>query len=219
MKVYIDPDEVFRYIAAKPLSSDSKWKLQVEEAIAQTEAQISPRFCYRFFSFCAQENGVVLEKTALFLPGQNIKQHLKKSDGCVLLAATLGVEMDFLLRQVSTVNMTRGLLLDACADAAIESLCDLACKEILNKLPCGKKLTNRYSPGYGDLPLSVQKTFLQTIDAQRKIGLHVSDASILTPRKSVTAILGITESDKKDIHKCSNCLKRSDCIYSLCGKE
>lgn len=70
-----------------------------------------------------------------------------------------------------------------------------------------KDITFRYSPGYGDLPLDVQSSFLRALDAQKKIGLTVSENNLLFPRKSVTAIIGIINSgSKKKIKSCKNVL-------------
>ena len=58
-------------------------------------------------------------------------------------------------------------------------------------------LTTRYSPGYGDLPIGIQRNFIRLLDTVRRIGLNVSDSGIMIPRKSVTAIIGISEAEKK----------------------
>ena len=136
------------------------------------------------------------------------------------MAATLGGGVEQLIRRKMTMNMTEGLFLDACADAAIEAVCDFVCEEILGGLSPCEYPTKRYSPGYGDLPIDIQGAFLETIDAPKKIGLYVSENKLLTPRKSVTAIIGIAdekESNKKD--SCATCAMFHSCIYKPCRKE
>lgn len=49
----------------------------------------------------------------------------------------------------------------------------------------------RYSPGYGNLDISIQRELLKSLDAERTIGLTASSHNILIPRKSVTAIIGV----------------------------
>ena len=49
----------------------------------------------------------------------------------------------------------------------------------------------RFSPGYGDVPLSLQRDVLAVLDAQRKLGITLSDTFFMTPCKSVTAFVGI----------------------------
>ena len=55
----------------------------------------------------------------------------------------------------------------------------------------GEKLLPRYSPGYGDLPLSVQPDFLAALDAQKTLGITLTETFLMIPSKSVTAIIGI----------------------------
>ncbi len=220
MNIRINPEEVFRYTAAASLSHDADWQWQVEKAIAETEAHISPRFCYRFFSVQPEKNGICLPQTTLFLPGEDIKKHLCHAEECILMAATLGSGTEQLIRRAMAISMTQGLLIDACMDAAIEALCDKVCEEIVTKLDATKSLTDRYSPGYGDLPLTIQNQFLTTLDAQKQIGLHVSEALILTPKKSVTAVLGIVDkSEDKKRSSCKTCNLRETCQYKTCRKD
>ena len=54
-----------------------------------------------------------------------------------------------------------------------------------------KILRPRFSPGYGDLPLDFQKEFLKITDASRKLGISLNDSLLMSPSKSVTAIIGI----------------------------
>ena len=48
----------------------------------------------------------------------------------------------------------------------------------------------RFSPGYGDLSLEVQKEIFSLLDCPRKIGVSLGDSLLMTPSKSVTAIIG-----------------------------
>ena len=100
--------------------------------------------------------------------------------------------MDALLRRTQLADLSRCLVLESCATAAIEEVCDRAEGLIAAEFP-GKSLTSRFSPGYGDLPVTVQGEFLALLDAPRRIGLCATGSSILTPRKSVTAVLGLLE--------------------------
>ena len=81
-------------------------------------------------------------------------------------------------------------------------------------------ITFRYSPGYGDLPLDVQNSFLRALDAQKKIGLTVSENNLLFPRKSVTAIIGIVDSEIKNKRKsCNECSNYENCNFRREGES
>ena len=79
-------------------------------------------------------------------------------------------------------------------------------------------LFRSFSPGYGDLPLDTQKELVQVLDMHRKIGVSLTDSCLMVPSKSVTAILGIsdTKRDKRE-NKCDFCNNRQKCIFRKRG--
>lgn len=130
----------------------------------------------------------------LVLLGQAIARHLKGCGRCMLLAVTLGFAVDRHISAAGQSNPYQALLLDACATTAIEDLADHATergRELLLSEP--HHVTFRFSPGYGDLPLSLQPKLLELLDARRLLGLTVGSSLLLSPIKSVTAIIGITD--------------------------
>ena len=137
----------------------------------------------------------------------------------MLLCATLGAEVDRLIRVAQIRDMAKAVVLDSMASVAIEQVCQQADEIIAAQLP-GCYLTFRYSPGYGDYPVELQKTFLTLLDAPRKIGLSVSDSCLLIPAKSVTAIAGISDlpiPQKK--RGCAVCNLRETCQYRRNGEH
>lgn len=124
--------------------------------------------------------------------------------------------MDTRIRYYEKISMTKAVILDACATMEIEKICNRVCEEIeASLIEDNKRLTSRYSPGYGDLPLDVQKEFLSLLGAEKSIGLTSTPSSILIPRKSVTAIVGIIDIDnKRQDNSCLNCNKYSTCMFN-----
>ena len=155
----------------------------------------------------------------LLLPGQDLARHLAGCREAVLMAATLSAGVDGLLRQSQLRDLGRSLVLEACATAAIEEVCDRGEAMIRGQYP-GRVLTSRYSPGYGDLPVTVQGAFLALLDAPRRLGLCATGSSILTPRKSVTAVVGVREAGAgtpEDGRGCAVCRLRESCVYRKAG--
>ena len=123
-------------------------------------------------------------------------------------SATLGAEADGLIRRAERLDMARALALDCCASAAVEEVCD----QIEAELPF------RYSPGYGDLTLEVQGPLLDLLDAPRRAGLCVTSSDLLAPRKSVTAILGVSDGEiEKTKRSCLGCPAQGSCQYRKAG--
>ncbi len=151
------------------------------------------------------------------LEGESIREHLSGCGDAVLMCVTLGTETDRLIRSAQVEDMASAVVLDAMASVATEQLCDELEAEIAAKFP-EKSLTWRFSPGYGDYPISLQKTFLSLLDAPRRIGLCTNDSSILTPMKSVTAIIGLSDAPvERKRRGCAGCNLNKTCKFRKAG--
>jgi len=115
---------------------------------------------------------------------KSLKTFLGESRKAYIFAATIGLGADMLINRYSTLSPSKAVILDGCATAAIECWCDYLCKEVFS-VPCQE----RFSPGYGDLPLSMQPEILSILSTHLNIGLSMTDSMLLTPTKSVTAIV------------------------------
>jgi hypothetical protein len=209
-------DEVLRYMGCPPDKADPSTRAMAEDCAAKLLENIRPRWAYRVFEVEAEEDGIRLD-CGLLLPGQDLKKHLTGCRRAVLFCATLGAGADGLIRRQESVDMARALTLDCCATAAVEELCDQIELELQGMFP-SCSFPFRYSPGYGDLPLSLQNDLLTLLDAPRRVGLCASASNILTPRKSVTAILGVADQPiAKTIRSCLGCPGYSSCQYRKSG--
>ena len=216
----IDKSEALRYLGHKGQTVPDDLSALIDDCMEQCMSAARPRQVSRRFDLAAEADGLELAGTGLVLPGRDISDHLTGCSACLLMAATLGVDMDNLIKRYESVDLTRSLILDACAASLIESVCDEAEAALRRQAEGeGKGLTSRYSPGYGDLPLDIQPRFTAVLDTVRRIGLCCSRTYILLPRKSVTAVMGIT--GRPSIgpavrqgcgRNCAEC-KLTDCYY------
>ena len=156
-------------------------------------------------------------ENGLLLPGEDLKRHLSGCVRAAIFCATLGAEADALIRRTERLDMGRALTLDCCASTAVEAVCDQIEEELQSKFP-GCSFPFRYSPGYGDLPLEVQGPLLDLLDAPRRAGLCATASHLLTPRKSVTAILGISDKEiERTKRSCLGCPAQGSCQYRKAG--
>ncbi|NGM17926.1 hypothetical protein GMI70_07985 [Eggerthellaceae bacterium zg-893] len=140
----------------------------------------------------AAKTGVDLEGCTLFLPGRDIARHLAGAQRAALLAVTLGFPCEMLLKREKALGAAAGLMVDACASALVEG----AANEVSRLLEedarsRGLRTGQRFSPGYGDLPLSVQPGFIAAIGADKALGISVTPANLLIPTKTITAVVGL----------------------------
>lgn len=213
----IDAQEALRYLG---IGSTSQPRLvqEMEEVARQLSARFTPRWVYRAFRLEEREDGIYLPEISLLLPGGLARRVLKQSHHAVLLACTVGAEFDALLRREQVRDMSRAVMMDACGGALAEAGCDAAQEEIAALFP-GAYLTDRFSPGYGDLPLELQPGICAVLNAQRRIGVTVSSSLLLNPCKSVTAIIGVADSPQPAaIRGCACCNLRESCPYRKGGK-
>lgn len=211
-------NKVLRYLGYKGQKIDTLTQKTIEETIVELESLVDRRYIYKIFKKSSYKENLLLDKTRLLLSGKDIDEHLAASNTCILMAATLGHSVDTRIRYYEKLDMTKALILDAGASVFIEEFCDRICMEIEKELDKNKVLTSRFSPGYGDLPIDIQAGFLKTLDAYRSIGLTTNSNSILIPRKSVTAILGVIDKDEDKIEaRCIHCHKYRECDFSRQG--
>lgn len=212
---HIPREEVLRYLGC-PGTEDPATLALVEGCSARLLAAARPKWTYRVFGLAVQTDGVRLD-CGLLLPGRDLAAHLRGCSRAALLAATLSAPVDALLRRAQAEDLAAAVALDCCATAAVEAVCDLAEAEIRARFP-GCSFPFRFSPGYGDLPIELQDPILRLLDAPRRVGLCATDRHILTPRKSVTAVLGISDGEISPQKRgCASCTFRDRCKFQ--GKE
>lgn len=215
----INNDEVFRYLGYKNTVVDDETKKTLEFCISEIKEISEMKYIFDVFLIEKKLESLVLQDSIIELTGKDIFKHLKTSKKCAIMAATLGTEVDRRIKYYSLVDLTKGVIFDACATALIESLCDYVEGEI--KIIATKEdynITSRYSPGYGDLNINIQQSILNTLNTQKYIGLNATDSSILLPRKSVTAFIGFTKEKSLAMRKCIDCNLYGSCSYSKGGE-
>ena len=133
-------------------------------------------------------------------------------EGYVLLA-TLGMDVDMAMRLLMVTDAAAGAALGACGSAYIDVYMDSVLRREAEALRVnGMALTPRFSPGYGDAPLTMQRDILALCGA-KTLGVQLTRGGLMLPEKSVTAIMGITrEGAQSCMHGCATCEKK-DCQF------
>lgn len=114
----------------------------------------------------------------------------KNLHGCkeaFVMAVTTGIAVDRLLNRLNVISQAEHFVTDGLSSAAVESFCDYAS----DMMKTGIRCANRFSPGYGDVSIEVQKPLLERLCAAEALGITLNPAYLMTPVKSITAIMGI----------------------------
>ena len=115
----------------------------------------------------------------------------KNLSGCreaFVFAVTLGQKVDRLLSRLSKESVTEHFFADAVASALAQAAFDAVERIIKENRLCKPS----FSPGYGDVPLEIQPEILKVCGAEQ-IGISLSPEHLMTPQKSITAIMGIIQ--------------------------
>ncbi len=216
----IDRKEALRYMGYKGQDMDGGLEKLLDACIDEVMNISRQGFTYEVFDIDRRGETICLKGSILTLEGKAIEAHLAKSEKCAVMAVTLGLEVDKRITLYSRTDLTRSIVLDACATAAVEALCDDVQERIrAEAVDLQLELTSRYSPGYGDFSVEVQREIVRVLKTYEKIGLSANENSILLPRKSVTAVIGM-QKEKCGVknHDCGNC-KDIYCRYREDGED
>ena len=211
----IDIGEAMRYLGAGA-GNDA---LRAQVSAAAERIREKPRYIYRVMELRWKDGVPFLPQIAMELPGNTSKTMLGNCSKVVLLACTLGLSFDAFVSREQAKSMAEAVILDGCGSALVEQGCDEAEREISSRFP-GLYLTDRFSPGYGDLPLSLQKDLCAALDAQRRLGIYVNESMLMTPQKSVTALIGLSSVPQMArIRGCGYCSMGDHCPLRKGGKH
>ena len=212
----INRAEVLRYLGYKGIGADETINSLIDECAEVLKAAV-PRYVYRVVDVTQVDEGVRLEGTSVTLKGNSIKEHLKGCNKAALIAVTISDGIDRMLRVMQASDLAKAVISDSMASAAIEQVCDKVEAVIKEELPEYNQ-TFRFGIGYGDLPLSQQGEFLKILNAPKLIGLNIGKTDMMTPTKSVTAVIGLTTGEVSSKKKgCMSCNLKGTCRFREAG--
>lgn len=185
----------------------------IGEAFEELDLLAARRIVYRIFDLTLKGQDCI-EIGNLCIRSRSLGRNINGCSKAAVLGATLGIEIDRYMKKLSITNMAKAVVVQSCAAALLEEYLDSCQLEIEQEADRhGLYLRPRFSPGYGDFPIEHQKEILRMLDTAKKIGLTMTGSSMLTPTKSVTAIIGMSRR-KEPCHRkgCEVC-KMTDCPY------
>ena len=183
----VDKNETLRYARC---CEDEKSISLLDSCISETEDILSYRVCYRRFPISLDGDKIDLDFTKTI--SHSLAICLSECDEVIVFCATIGVAIDRVIAKHSLISPSRAVMLQALGNERVEALCDEFCSEMANDFALsGRTLRPRFSPGYGDLALDIQRDIFSALDVSRNLGVYLGENLMMTPQKSVTAIIGI----------------------------
>lgn len=190
---------------------DQQTQIEIEEGIKVIKAYGQPKYVFKKYNIFEVSNDTIKLDDHFIIDSHDLSDHLRDSKSIVIIAITLGMKAEQLIKREMLRNPSKGLILNAIASEFVEKCANEACKEITRESV--KYRNTRFSPGYGDLSLKVQGKIIKALDTERQIGLYSNDSFLLLPSKSITAFFGLFETKKSLKKSCKNCQFLDNCRY------
>ena len=187
----VDIKEALRYLGVRGEPDEQTLSL-ITDCVPQLMQAAS-------FKHIALELPVEIQGETISFPGLTIvsralARHIAGCGSALLFAATLGAGIDRLMQEFAASDLPLAAALQACAASLLESAADEAQAEYEKPVSARDLYFRpRFSPGYGDFSLAHQPDILRMLDAQKRIGLFCTKNNMLTPTKSITAVIGISD--------------------------
>lgn len=205
--------EILRYLGYRREQPDEAVLSLITECLRESGKVITPRSVYRRFPLIVRGEDD-LDAGGVRLQSRSLAKNLCGCEEVLFFAATLGSGADRLMDRYGKLAVSKAAVLQAVLAATIEAYCDLCQEQLQEELAAeGKYLRPRFSPGYGDLSLTIQERFLQVLEASKRIGICLSDGGIMLPEKSVTAVMGVGRENPHCVTQGCEVCPKSDCIY------
>lgn len=185
----VDEAEILRYAGCKTATDGVRALLA--ECLDESRGKLCYRVCYRVLA--VDIRGDECDFGLFSLRSEKLAENLCGCKSVIVFAATVGLGMDRLIARYTNVAPSKAHMLQAIGSERVEALCDAFCEDTEAKT--GKKLRPRFSPGYGDLALSVQRDVFAVLGCEKYIGITLNGDLLMSPSKSVTAFVGIGDED------------------------
>lgn len=205
--------EAIRYLGYGRNTADERTCTIIRNAFSEVENAAGPKCICRIFDVeQTADNKMAIGN--MIIASNSLSRNLKGCEKAVLFGATLGAGVDRLIRRTSLTDMSHAVIQQACAAALLEEYCDEQQLAIGREMEEeGLHLRPRFSPGYGDFDIHYQEPIMRMLDCAKTIGLTMTDSYMMTPTKSVTAVIGASRiKERCPVAGCEACHK-TDCEY------
>ena len=191
-------ENALKYLGYLDNQVDSNTEILLNECLKELE-QVTPKFMYQIYTLT--HHPLTIKELNLTINYPDLIDLFDSCDRIVIIACTLGLQLDQQLRYYSKINLTKMTVMDALASSYIEIKCD----EYEAKQNFGKR-TFRFCPGYGNVPLELNKNLANALNCSKHIGLTVQESNLLLPQKSMIGLIGL--GDEKLTKHCFSCVNK-----------
>lgn len=186
--------ETARYLGYKKVNPpEGKIQFLIEQCAKEMHAVLLPKACYEKFplELISESDTKIVKFADVQINSVNLSRNLHDCSWVYIFAVTIGPQVDALIRRYEKLDSVKVAILQSCGAMFVEKVVDYVNELIKNEASKENAICHpRFSPGYGDVKLEVQKDFFNLLPCS-KLGLSLMDTLIMAPEKSVTAFIGV----------------------------
>jgi hypothetical protein len=213
IRIHIPKTQVLHYLGyPKKHTRRLPFAPLLDECLREAHDIVDPRYLCTLETVSMVLNPVTVVRDSLALESQVLADLLERCSSVVVFVATIGEHLESSARKLaSEENLMRSYIMDAIGSAAVEQVVEHV-QTSVGRLARSQGLTasRRFSPGYCDWDVRQQRALFELADAQL-VGVHLTDAGLMVPRKSVSGVIGLGPSDIESYNPCTLCDK-DNCI-------
>lgn len=169
---------------------DERVSALIDFSVNKMRRLIAPQAVCDTFSLDRPDEGI-LSFAGIRIMNESLSRNLKNCNRVVVFAATIGPRVDMLIKRTVFEDSAAGAVMQGVGAMFIESFVDMLNCDLADYFKkSGYRTHPRFSPGYGKVPLTVQKNIFGVLPCS-KIGLSLTDSMTMSPEKSVTAFIGV----------------------------
>lgn len=188
----VDLNEIYRYMGVKGEGADSETEQLALNALKEVIAGSKPCAVYTLSDIKRDVQNNSLDLGFGSFCSRDVSKYLSSCEKAVIFAATIGIHTDRLVSRYEYISPVKALAVNSAGTALIEAFCDYLCLFLKREYnDAGLKSVSRFSAGYGDFPLECQRGLLEMLRADKILGISLDDSLLMTPAKSVTAVVGL----------------------------
>jgi hypothetical protein len=148
------------------------------------------------------------------ITGPLVPGHLVGAQSVVVAVCTIGDQIDGYASRVMEEDIVLGLAVDGVGSAAVEALANAVCRQV--ELNAGEKdmqTTIPLSPGMIGWSVEAGQPVVFDLVDPAQIGVSLTPYFLMTPRKTLSMIIGIGPSISSGARICDYCAMRETCRY------
>lgn len=200
---YVDYGDILRFLHYRKKDIDPSIRQEIDEVLDMVFEKSKFLHVHKKFSITVEEDAVLLQN--IVLPYRSLTELFVSCTEIYAVACTLGHDISRLIRMQMLSNPAKGVITDSCASMVTDAFAAYIQSTL-------GYTTHRFSPGYGDVPLTTQQIFAQLLEIEKNIGVHLTEANLMIPEKSIIFLVGkLCTKEEREGLSCKNCPR--ECIY------